>query len=55
MEYEIFEPDPEDEYYDQLCGFAYAMMFNGKVQNADYRQSIDSDVDRLQLYCWNEA
>jgi len=28
MEYEVFEPDPEDEYYDQMCSAAYAAMFN---------------------------
>lgn len=27
-EYEVFEPDPEDEYYDQACAAAYARMFN---------------------------
>lgn len=26
MEYEVFEPDPNDEYYDQAA--AYARMFN---------------------------
>ena len=28
MEYEVFEPDPNDEYYDQMCAVAYAAMFN---------------------------
>jgi hypothetical protein len=27
-EYEVFEPDPKDEYYDQACSAAYARMFN---------------------------
>jgi hypothetical protein len=36
MEYEAFEPDPEDEFYDELCSFAYAMMFNERSDcNAD--------------------
>ena len=35
MEYEVFEPDPEDEYYDQMCSAAYARMFNeGRDFNA---------------------
>lgn len=34
MEYEVFEPDPEDEYYDQMCAAAYAAMFNsGRSDN----------------------
>lgn len=28
MEYEAYEPDPDDEYYDQLCTFMYEKMFN---------------------------
>ena len=28
MEYEAYEPDPEDEYYDEMCKAAYACMFN---------------------------
>jgi hypothetical protein len=28
MEYEAYEPDPNDEYYDQMCEVAYANMFN---------------------------
>lgn len=28
MEYEIFEPDAEDEYYDQMCKDAYSRMFS---------------------------
>ena len=28
MEYEAYEPDPEDEYYDLMCSAAYARMFN---------------------------
>ena len=27
MEYEAYEPDPEDEYYDEMCKAAYARMF----------------------------
>ena len=27
-EYEVFEPDPDDEYYDQACSAAYSIMFN---------------------------
>lgn len=30
MEYEVFEPDQDDEYYDQACAVAYARMFNGR-------------------------
>ena len=26
--YEALEPDPDDEYYDQMCSAAYATMFN---------------------------
>ena len=32
MEYEVFEPDPEDEYYDQTA--AYARMFNERSGNS---------------------
>lgn len=28
MDYEIFEPDPDDEFYDELCQAAWAKMFN---------------------------
>ncbi len=28
MDYEVFEPDPEDEYYDELCEVAYTRMFS---------------------------
>jgi len=28
MDYEAYEPNPEDEYYDQACSAAYARMFN---------------------------
>lgn len=36
MEYEIYEPDPEDEYYDQVCAAAYERMFNeGRKYNAE--------------------
>lgn len=28
MEYEVYEPDPDDEYYDDLCKVAMAKMFN---------------------------
>ena len=36
MEYEMFEPDPQDEYYDQMISAAYAAMFNGGM----YAKSI---------------
>ena len=32
MEYEVYEPDPDDEYYDQACSAAYAYMFNGRSE-----------------------
>lgn len=28
MEYEVFEPDLDDEYYELGCATAYAVMFN---------------------------
>lgn len=28
MEYEMFEPDPDDEFYDELISDAYSKMFN---------------------------
>ena len=28
MEYEVFEPDPDDEYYDQLVTDAFVRMFS---------------------------
>ena len=28
MEYEVYEPDPGDPYYEQMCSVAYALMFN---------------------------
>lgn len=30
MDYEAYEPDPDDEYYDEACSAAYAAMFNGR-------------------------
>ena len=35
MIYEIFEPDPDDEYYEEMCSAAYAFMFN---ERKDYAQ-----------------
>ena len=29
IEYESFEPDVDDEYYEQLCYIAYIKMFGG--------------------------
>ena len=28
IEYEAYEPDPDDEYYDQACRAAYARIFS---------------------------
>jgi hypothetical protein len=28
MDYEVYEPDLDDEFYDQLCEDAWATMFN---------------------------
>lgn len=28
LEYEVFEPDPLDEYYDELVTFMFNKMFN---------------------------
>ena len=40
MEYEAYEPDPEDEYYDQLCSAAYVRMFN---ERSGVRENADED------------
>ena len=34
MEYEAFEPDPEDEYYEQMCSAAYAALWNERSSYA---------------------
>lgn len=41
-EYEVFEPDPEDEYYDQACEAAYARMFN---EGRDFDASVHHPDD----------
>lgn len=28
MEFECFEPDPDDEFYDEMCKVAYATIFS---------------------------
>lgn len=33
MEYEAYEPDPEDEYYDAICKAAYARMFERSLHD----------------------
>lgn len=42
MEYEAYEPDPQDEYYDQMCSAVYADMFNRRDAYA-YRYECDSE------------
>ena len=32
MNYEAYEPDFEDEYYDQMCLAAYRDMFSGRSE-----------------------
>ena len=42
LEYEVYEPDPEDKYYDQACAAAYARMFNeGRSFNAASNHADD--------------
>lgn len=41
MEYEIFEPDPDDEYYDQMISVAYSRMFN---EGREYSAAIPEDA-----------
>lgn len=40
MNYEAYEPDPTDEYYDQLCLVAYQDMFCGRSET-DERSSAE--------------
>lgn len=37
MEYEIFAPDPDDEFYDELCEDAWARMWSEghEIENFD--------------------
>ena len=46
MEYEVFEPDPSDEYYDQMCSAAYAAMFNGRSDSDANPAQRPVPVDR---------
>ena len=47
VDYEVYEPDPRDEYYDQMCQVAYATMFSkggyyASDRKEDYLPGIDS-------------
>lgn len=45
MDYEVYEPDQQDEYYDQMCQVAYAMMFaKGGTYASDCKENSLSDV-----------
>ena len=45
MNYEVYEPDPQDEYYDQMCQVAYAMMFaKGGYYASDCKENNMSDI-----------
>ena len=47
MEWEVFEPNPEDEFYDLMCKVAYADMFNGR--------SGLNVPDSVYGQCWREG
>ena len=46
-EYEVYEPDPEDEYYDQACAAAYARMFNER--SGIYASTVESNQSAVSL------
>jgi len=52
MEYEAYEPNPGDEYYDQMCAASYAAMFNsGRSEyhagnNYEYHPPVYGDICR---------
>ena len=41
MEYEAYEPDREDEYYDEMCSVAYLKMFNEGRDREDVQRVCD--------------
>lgn len=43
MEYEIYEPDPNDEFYDELCSAAWSSLFSKGV-NHEYPQNHNVDL-----------
>ena len=49
MEYEAYEPDPNDEYYDQMCSAAYSTMFN-EGSSTDSFESSDPSNQRPVTY-----
>ena len=42
MEYEALEPNPEDEFYDQMCSVAYVKMFN---ERSDYPALVPKYIE----------
>jgi len=48
--YECFEPDPSDEFYDQMCTAAYSRLFSEGVdysaQDCTEYDSCDISLDR---------
>ena len=49
MEYEAYEPDPNDEYYDQMCSVMYAKLWNER-SDLNGQQSCDTDDPKPVLY-----
>lgn len=35
IEYEAYEPDPDDEFYEQMCSAAYSTMFRSDASERD--------------------
>ncbi len=44
MDYEVFAPDPDEEFYEELCENAWTKMFNGDYDFEDASFAAD-------LYC----
>jgi len=49
MEYEAYEPDPEDEYYDDMCSCMYATLWNERRNTDGWEDSYPCD-QRPVLY-----
>lgn len=51
MEYEAYEPDPEDEYYDQMCSAAYVRIFNERSGVRESNHENHQPVVHIPVAC----
>lgn len=50
MEWEIYEPDPNDEFYDEMCTAAYADAC-GRIYVQESYYGSNAVVDTRFLHC----